>query len=237
MRDAPARRTATRLEYALLRRVPYFTDLPTEILDALAAAAVERNYDRGQVVFIEGEPCTGLFIVASGAVKIFKLSPNGREHILHQMAAGGTFNDVAVLDGGPNPAGAAAAEDSVLWIIDRASMRGLAQTYPALAWALIESIAARARHLVGMVEDLALRSVKARLAKLLLAEAERSAEQGEISRERMVSQTEMAARLGTVREMVGRALRDLADEGLITLDRHRIVVIDRAGLAAIVEGW
>jgi CRP-like cAMP-binding protein len=237
MPDAVVGRRPARPAEALLRRVPYFAQLPTEILDALAAVAVERRYDRGQVIFIEGEPCAGLFIVAAGAVKVFKLSPNGREHILHHIGAGGTFNDVAVLDGGPNPAGAAAADDSVLWVISRVDIRRLAHDYPALAWALIESIAARTRHLVDMVEDLALRSVKARLAKLLLAEAARSAGQGEISRERMVSQTEMAARLGTVREMVGRALRDLADDGLISLDRHRIVVTDPEGLAAVVEGW
>jgi len=87
-----------------------------------------------------------------------------------------------------------------------------------------------------MVEDLSLRSVKARLARLLLAEATRAESLGDIDRSQMVTQAEMAARLGTVREMIGRALRDLADEGLIEFNRHRIVVTDRAGLVAVAEG-
>jgi CRP/FNR family transcriptional regulator len=129
-----------------------------------------------------------------------------------------------------------AATDSLLWIVARADIRRLAHAHPELAWALIESIARRTRRLVAMVEDLALRSVKARLAKLLLAEAERSAGQVEINRDQMVTQAEMAARLGTVREMIGRALRELADEGLIVFDRHRIVILDRARLAELAEG-
>jgi len=219
----------------LLRRVPYFAGLSDEVLAALARAAGTRRYGRGQIIFLEGDPCAGLFIVGSGEVKVFKLSAQGREQILQQLGPGGTFNEVAVLDGGPNPASVAATADAELYYIARAEIRRLARSYPDLAWALIESMARRTRHLVGMVEDLALRSVKARLARLLLAEAARASDRGEIDRSRMVSQAEMAARLGTVREMVGRALRDLADDGLIEFDRHRIVVANRDGLALAAD--
>jgi CRP/FNR family cyclic AMP-dependent transcriptional regulator len=220
----------------LLRRVPYFTGLSDDVLAALAAVAVQRRYGRGQVIFLEGDPCAGLHVVAEGEVKVFKLSPQGREQILHRLGPGDTFNDVAVLDGGLNPASAAAITDSVVCIITRAEIQRIVQLYPTLAWALIESIARRARHLVAMVEDLSLRSVKARLARLLLAEAQRSDGAGEIDRSQMVTQAELAARLGTVREMIGRALRDLADERLIAFDRHRIVIVDRERLTAIAEG-
>lgn len=221
---------------AFLRQVPYFAGLPQPVLAALAAACVERRVSRGQLIFLEGETCTGLHIVGSGEVKVFKLSPQGREQILHRVGPGDTFNDVAVLDGGPNPASAAAITDALLWVIMRAEMQRLAQTYPVLAWALIESIARRARHLVAMVEDLSLRSVKSRLARLLLNEAERAAKAGELDRSQMVTQSEMAARLGTVREMIGRALRELADEGLIRFDRHRIVILDQEALSAVRDG-
>ncbi len=219
----------------LLRHVSYFTSLTDNLLTELAAVALERRYPRGQVIFLEGDPCVGLYVVGTGQVKIYKLSSQGREHILHQLGPGGTFNDVPALDGGPNPASAAAVTDVLLWIIPRADLRRLAHAYPELAWALIESIARRTRHLVAMVEDLALRSVKARLAKLLLAKAEEVAGLPEIQRDQMVSQAEMAAQLGTVREMIGRALRELSDEGLITFDRHRIVITDRDSLAAVVD--
>jgi CRP-like cAMP-binding protein len=220
----------------LLRRISYFASLPDGLLEELASLARERHYARGQVIFLEGEPCAGLHIVDSGIVRIFKVSPQGREQVLEQLGPGGTFNDVAVLDGGPNPASAMAAEDARVWVVDRADIRRLAAVHPELAWALIESIAGRARHLVAMVEDLSLRSVKARLAKLLLAEAEHTAGQAQINRDQMVTQAEMAARLGTVREMIGRALRDLADDGLITFDRHRIIIQDREGLVEVAEG-
>ncbi len=228
-------------EPALLRHVPYFARLPDAVLAALAAACVERRYDRGQVIFLEGEPCAGLYIVAAGEVKIFKVSPQGREQVLAQMGPGSTFNEVAVLDGGPNPASAAAVTETEAWVITRQEMQRLTETHPPLAWALIESLASRARHLVAMVEDLSLRSVKSRLARLLLAEADRAgasqaSKTGELDRSQMVTQAEMAARLGTVREMIGRALRELADDGLIDFDRHRIVILDREGLVAVGEG-
>lgn len=219
----------------LLRRVPYFASLPDDLITALAASAVERRYERGQVIFLEGDPCAGLFVVAEGQVKIYKVSRQGREQILHHLGAGDTFNDVAVLDGGPNPASAAATSDALVYVIARADIQRLAQAYPALAWALIESMASRTRHLVAMVEDLALRSVKARLAKLLLAEARYYAGADQIDRTQMVTLAEMAARLGTVREVVGRCLRELADAGLIYFDRHRIVIKDREGLAMVAE--
>ena len=221
---------------SLLRRVPYFANLPEDVLLAIAAIAMPKTLDRGQVIFLEGDPCAGLFLVGEGEVKIFKLSSQGREQILATLGPGGTFNEVAVLDGGPNPASAAATESTVVWFIGRDDIKRLAQAHPAFAWALIESIARRARHLVEMVEDLSLRSVKARLAKLLLSQAERSRGQGAIERSEMVTQTEIAARLGTVREMVGRALRELADEGFITLDRQRIVIDDPDGLSRVAEG-
>ncbi len=227
---------STCVDVTLLRRVPYFSPLPDEVLAALAALAVERHYDRGQAIFLEGEPCAGLYVVARGEVKVFKVSPQGREQILHRLDPGDTFNDVAALDGGPNPASATALSDATLCLIARPDIQRLAQAHPALAWALIESVARRARHLVAMVEDLALRSVKERLARLLLAEAERIPAAGALDRSRMLSQAEMAARLGTVREMIGRALRDLDDDGIISLDRHRIVIRDAARLSAIADG-
>ncbi len=221
---------------ALLRRAALFASLPENLVADLAAVAVERRYGRGQVIFLEGEPCAGLHIVAEGQVRIYKVSPGGREQVLEQVGPGVSFNDVAVLDGGPNPASAMALTDVTLLVIARADIRRLAHEHPGLAWALIESVARRTRHLVNMVEDLALRSVKARLARLLLAEAERTAARTQIERSQMLTQAEMAARVGTVREMVGRALRELAEERLIAFDRHRITILDRARLAQVADG-
>ncbi len=104
-------------------------------------------------------------------------------------------------------------------------MSNLLARYPALAQGVIENLAARARHLISLVEDLSLRTVSARLAKLLLTQAVGGAEAP-----RRLTQQEMAAQLGTVREMVGRALRSFEEEGLIRFDRHRIIILDQEGL-------
>lgn len=213
---------------SLLRAVPYFADLPESVLAELARVALRTSYAAGEFIFWEGEPCQGLYVIESGTVRISRHSAEGREHILHLLNLGDTFNDVAALDGGPNPATASAHVDARLCRISRPDLQRIATQCPQLAWALIEGMARRARHLVGMVQDLAMRSVKGRLARLLLEQAEAN-ESPEF--QRMLTQEEMASRLGTVREMVGRTLRSLAADGLIEFDRHRIVILDPEGLA------
>jgi CRP/FNR family transcriptional regulator len=152
----------------------------------------------------------------------------GREHILHLLHRGDTFNDVAVMDGGPNPATAVAHSQCKIWRIRREDLHRIACEHPELAWALMESIARRTRYLIGIVEDLSMRSVRGRLAHLLLMQAGES-DGDEVPR--LLTQEQMASRLGTVREVVGRALRDLAADGIIEFDRHRIVILEPDRLA------
>jgi CRP/FNR family cyclic AMP-dependent transcriptional regulator len=209
----------------LMHSVPYFARLDAEAVAAAAARAISREYGKGAVIFLEGDPCAGLHIVEEGRVKLYKVSAEGREQVVKLLGPGEFFNEVAVFDGGPNPVSALAALDATLWVIDCASMRDLVRRFPVLAAAVIENLAARSRHLLSLVEDLSLRTVSARLAKLLLSQAQAGAEAS-----RLMSQQEMAAQLGTVREMVGRVLRNFEEEGLIRMDRHRIVILDRAGL-------
>jgi len=209
----------------LMHSVPYFARLDTAALEAAAARAINRNYGRGAVIFLEGDPCAGLHVIEEGRVKLYKVSAEGREQVVKLLGPGEFFNEVAVFDGGPNPVSAMAALEATLWVIDCASMRDLVSRFPALAAAVIENLAARSRHLLSLVEDLSLRTVSARLAKLLLSQAQTGSESS-----RLTSQQEMAAQLGTVREMVGRVLHTFEDEGFIQLDRHRIVIMDREGL-------
>ena len=213
---------------ALWAAVPYLEELRPQVVEALAAAASCRNYAAGELIFNEGDPCAGLFLIERGVIKITRFAKDGREHILHLLHRGDTFNDVASLDGGPNPASAIAHTDAVVWRIRRADLHRLAESHPDLAWALIESLARRARYLIGLVEDLSMRNVRSRLAHLLLAQAQ-AAETDEVPR--LLTQEEMAGRLGTVREVVGRALRGLAADGIIEFDRHRIVILDPERLA------
>lgn len=200
-----------------------------EPVAALAAVAQRQSYAQGQTIFMEREPVAGIFLIEDGVVKICRYALDGREHILTLLDSGETFNDVAALDGGPNPACAIAFSDVAVWRIDRADLQAIVTRYPRLAWALIENLAGRARHLLGVVQDLAARSVRGRLARLLLEQATTS-EEGRTPIP--LTQEEMAALLGTVREVVGRTLRGMAADGLIAVERQHIVIIDRAGLEA-----
>ncbi len=208
---------------ALLRTVPYLQELEEPILRALLAVASRREYESGQMIFNEGEPTAGLFFIEQGRVKISRFSAEGREHILHILESGDSFNDVSVLDGGPNPATAIAFDDASVWHISRGALHGLADQHPALAWALIENVAKRARFLVGLIEDLSMRTVKGRLARLLLEQAKAN-QSDELARD--LTHEEMASHLGTVREMIGRALNSLAAARIIEIERHRIKIVD-----------
>jgi CRP/FNR family cyclic AMP-dependent transcriptional regulator len=212
------------LKTSLLRSIPYFASLDEETLASIAALAVRRIYQPDEVIFLEGEPCAGLFIVDAGHVKIFKASLEGREQILTIIGLRDSFNDVAVFDGGPNPASAQAMDAVELCVIERPAMVSLFDRYPKLAQAVVATLAARCRMLVGMVEDLSLRSVTGRLAKLLLDQATQGQDAVPLTRQ------QMAARLGTIREMVSRSLRELEDEGLVKREGRQIVIADQAAL-------
>lgn len=216
----------------LLRKVRFFQQVSPAAIDALAEAASCLRYPQGTTIFLEGEPTSGMFLVQEGVVKISRVSLEGREHIINLSEPADTFNDVSALDGGPNPAHAVAHTDVILWRIGRSDLQRLTFAHPDLAWALIEDLAARTRVMVALAHDLAMRSVRGRLAKLLLAQA--SASQADVV-ERWLTQEDMAARLGTVREMVGRTLRGMAADGIIEFDRHRIIILDPERLAQEAE--
>jgi CRP-like cAMP-binding protein len=213
----------------IVGQLPYFAALDPSARARVAQAAIRRAFPANHLIFGEGEPCAGLYMIEEGSVRIFRTALDGREQVLQVLGPGQSFNEVAVFDGGPNPASVITIEPTVVWIIDRVTMQNLLRTYPALAEAAVKVLAARLRHLVDLVEDLSFRSVTARLAKLLLQQAD-AARSDSVARATLLTQQEMAARLGTVREMVGRALKALADAGVIRMERHRIVIVDRARL-------
>ncbi len=217
---------------ALWQQASFLKSAPTEAILALAKSATSHTYLREEVIFLEGEPTAGLFLVATGVIKICRYSKDGREHILHFIQRGDTFNDVSVMDGGPNPATAVAHTDVTLWRIERADLQAAVVRDPALAWAMIENLARRARLLVSTVQDLAMRNVRGRLARLLLDQAEAS-ERG--ATPTPLTQEEIAHHLGTVREVIGRTLRALAADGLIAIERQQIVIVDRARLSEEAE--
>jgi CRP-like cAMP-binding protein len=212
------------VEAERLRQIPLFAALGPEDLASVAAMTVERRYDRGDIILLEGDMGGALHYVHSGLVKVFKTSASGKEQVLRLIAAGHTFNDVPALDGGPNPASAAALEPGIIYVIGRTQLRQLIESRPEVAEAVVQTLATALRHLVALVEDLSLRNVTARVAKLLL-DQESSEREGN-PRHRLTQQ-EMAALVGTAREVVGRALKELEVAGAIEMRQGRIFILNR----------
>lgn len=213
-----------------LQKIPWLTVLDQPGWAALLAVTQLRAYEAGEVIFLEGDPATLFYVVHQGWVKGVKLSAEGREQILIFLGPGQPVNFPAVFAEQPNPATLIALEASTLWAIQQATLLALLDRYPAMARQVIQALAGRLIYTVSLIEDLSLRSVTARLAKLLLMQLADS-EQTVIPRRRWATQAEIAARLGTVPDVANRALRSLADEGLIRVDRHQIIILERARLA------
>lgn len=212
-----------------LRQVSFCADLPEHALQALAAIAARLERPARTTLQLEGEPSEAMYVVVAGRVKISRFSVGGREQVLNLIVPGGHFNTVPIFDGGPCPANAEALSDVTLLALPRGPLLHVVDAHPALARALLHEFSGRLRHLVDLVDTLALHTVQGRLAGLLLEQAE-AAEHGEAMF--ALTQAEMAASLGTVREMVSRTLRSFEALGLIHLERGTIVVLDRAGLDA-----
>jgi len=213
----------------LLKSIPYFSGLSPEELEAVRQVVFEKTAERGEVILLEGEPAQALFLVASGAVKMFKTSPEGKEQILNIVRPGESFNDVPLFDDGPNLASAQAMVPVVLYGIKKAELKAILKQHPEVTLNIIRALAQQVRQLVSLVEDLSFRHVLSRVAKILLEYAS----DGTGPRPRLTQQ-EIAAMAGTAREVVGRSLKTLEEEKLIKLERHRIVITDRQALEQLV---
>jgi CRP-like cAMP-binding protein len=217
------------IQVDFLKRNPYFSGLSPAALDVIAKATFEKKIDRGEIFLLEGEAEEVLYFVSSGAVKIFKTSAEGKEQILGIARPGDSFNDVAVFDGGPNLSAAQAMGPVVLYGIRKANLEAIIRDYPQVATNVTRVLATRVRYLVSLVEDLSFKHVIGRIAKVLLQYAS-GTEMGQ-----RLTQQEMAAMAGTVREVVGRSLKVLEQEGTIKLDHHRIIIADREALKKMAE--
>lgn len=213
----------------LLRQVAFCRALPDATLRALAAIGVPLQRQAGATLQLEGDPAEAMFVVLRGRVKIARLAARGREQVLMVVGAGQHFNAVPIFDGGTCPANAEALTDVELLALPGFALLRVVGEHPQLALALLQEFTGRLRHMVHLVDELALHSVQGRVAQLLQAQAE-AAEQGAAIEP--LTQAEMAARIGTVREMVARTLKGFEIQGLIRIERGTITVLDRAGLAA-----
>jgi CRP-like cAMP-binding protein len=218
-----------------LRRVTLFASLSDDALARVARVAFRRTCAPGETVIFEGDPCQAAYFIADGQVRVYRLSPGGREQVLARLGPGQAFNTVPPFQPqGINHATVQALTAATLYVVTCGDFCRLVEECGELALAIVQDFADRLNHLANLVEDLSLRTVRGRLARFLLEHA--STELGEaadaVQVARNWTQDEIAANLGTVRDMVGRTLRAFADAGLVRIERQRIVLLDRDGLEA-----
>ncbi len=196
----------------------YFDELPVEILKNIAEYTQLREVERGDVLFWEGDPCAGLHIIESGSVKLYRVSPQGRQYIIAVLTEGATCNEVPAFDGGTNPVNVEALETTRVWVVDANTLRDLVKTEPEFSLKVLEKFGQNLRQMVGRVSEMAFYQVTHRLARLI-------AEIDEAPRQHW-TQEQLAARLGTVREVVSRSLRELEKSGAIRMEDRRIQIAD-----------
>lgn len=220
---------------ALLRALPIFQELEESVIRGLASRCVSRNVGAGHVLFAAGDSCRGLYVVESGRVRIYRTNPDGKEQVLHIEGPGRAVAELPLFDGGVYPAAAITIEPSRLAFLPREVFEAMYREHPDAAHAIIRALGKRLRHLVQLTETLAFRDVAARLAMLLSSYAERLGEPTAAGIELALGRTqeELSLEIGTARESVSRAMRQLRRSGLIeTMDGDRIRIPDLARLRA-----
>lgn len=215
-----------------LEQEEMFRELPHDELQWLARISRTQEVESGELLFLEGNDCHGLYIVDSGTIRLSKSSSSaafgyGREQTIHLMTAGESFNEVPVFDGGANPVTAEALEDSRVILVPKSEVRDLVQRSHQFAGVIITIMAERLRHFLAMVEDVSMRDVTGRVAKILLQVDHPSAGVGAgLTNGRRLTQREIAEMAGTAREVVARILKKMERTGAISMSRGKVKILD-----------
>lgn len=219
--------------HAILASVPLFMGLEPHDLELLAGLALQKGYRKGELVFSEGDPGDGFYIVAEGQVKVFKSSLEGKEQILHIFGPGEPIGEVAVFAGIPFPANAAVLAKSTLLFFPRDAFTRLIAKEPSLAMKLLAVLSTRLRQFTVQIENLSLKEVPGRIAShlLFLAEEQNNREQVTLT----ISKGQLASLLGTIPETLSRIQAKMASQGLIKVSGREIVLLDFEALEALSE--
>ncbi|MBK7600027.1 MAG: Crp/Fnr family transcriptional regulator [Acidobacteria bacterium] len=216
-----------------LKQTALFGDLPESELSDLAERAFEKRLKRDEILFSAGEISQGLFVIISGSLRAFREGVDGREQVVHVERAGATIAELPVFDEGPYPSTVAAEEDSVVLFIDKRVIRSLCDKQPAFALSALKLLAGRLRKCAELVEALSLREVDQRLARWLLNEARSRGKRlagKSLEINLVLTNQQIAARIGSVREVVSRALNRLQQNDLIVIEGRKIIITDEDAL-------
>ena len=216
----------------VLATTPLFSGLSQREFAFLLERVVSRKYSSGETVFSEGESCAGLYVVESGSVRIFKSSAAGREQVLSIEGPGGSIAELPVFDGGNYPASVAAIEESVLLFVSKQDFQALCLAHPQVALKVLKVVGGRLRRLVGIIEELSFTTVRHRLGAYLLrlAQTEGRKITGGVQVMLPANNQELAAQIGTVRELVSRNLSRLQAEGIVTVEGRSVLIRDLKAL-------
>jgi CRP-like cAMP-binding protein len=215
-----------------MRRTALFGELDEAELLLLAERAVERKLASGEILFVAGDEARGLFVVVSGVVRAFREGLDGREQVIHVERAGATIAEVPVFDDQPYPSTVAADEETIVLFIDKRDIRRLCLEHPKTALAALKVLAGRLRKCAALVESLSLHEVDQRLARWLLNEGRARGQRidGHFEVSLVLTNQQIAARIGTVREVISRALARLQQNGLITIEGRCVRITDEQAL-------
>lgn len=216
-----------------IARVPLFEGLPPEQVEDLAMIVTDQVFRKGKTIFSEGEEANGFYVVITGRIKIFKLSPDGKEQILHFFGPGEPFGEVPVFTGQHFPANAEAMEESRIFFFPRKSFVDLIKKNPSLALNMLAVLSKRLRRFAALIDDLSLKEVPGRLAAYLLYLSDQN--KGAKVLELAVTKAQLASLLGTIPETLSRILGKLSSQGLIETDGRRITILDKEALRDLAE--
>jgi len=227
----------TEATLALLKRVPVFSNLSEQEFAFLMPRLVQRRFTAGEIIFSEGDPCSGLYIVQSGNVRIFKSSAGGREQVLAIDGPGSSIAELPVFDGGNYPASAQAVNDCNLFFFSRQDFHSLCLQHPQVTLKVLRVVGGRLRRLVGIIEELSFTTVRHRLIALLvrLAKSEGNKKGDSVTVVLPANNSELAAQIGTVRELVSRNLSRLQADGLIQIENRDLTIPSLKQLEAELE--
>jgi len=219
---------------AQIASISLFKGLNTPELEALAMIVTDQSFSRGQHIFSEGDEGVGFYVVISGKVKIYKLSAEGKEQIMHVFGPGEPFAEVAVFAGVNFPANAVALEASRVFFFPRRSFVSLIKENPALAMNMLAELSLRLKKFAHMIEDLSLKEVPGRLANHLLLLADEQDNEKTVTLD--LAKTHLASLLGTIPETLSRILSKMGKQGLIESQGSTITILDHDALSDLASG-
>ena len=222
----------------LLRRCPLFAGLREEELKRIRAVAIPKQVGKKEILFSEGKEAKGFYVILSGKIKLYKISPEGKEQILHVVSAPDAFAEAALFLEGTYPAFAEALSDSQLLFFPKREFIQLIEKNPQLSINMIVSLSQFLKKFASLIEELSLKEVSSRIAKYLIDLSLKQSREGRSSKEVELdlSKTQLASKLGTISETLSRTLAKMKGKGIIDVKKNRILILNREALEELASG-